>query len=59
MLQPTPRKGRTLTVNSSPRRQPDEILLELLERLAGATDFADVNVAAGIARNELLGVDEK
>jgi hypothetical protein len=40
------------------RRQPDEILLELLERLAGATELVDVNVAAGIARNELLGVEE-
>jgi hypothetical protein len=59
MLQPTQRKGHTLTVNSSPRRQPNEILLELLERLAGATELADVNIAAGIARNELLGIDEK
>jgi hypothetical protein len=47
-----------VAVNDSPRRQPDEILLELLERLAGATEIADVNIAAGIARNELLGVDE-
>jgi hypothetical protein len=47
-----------LAVNDSPRRQPDEILLELLERLAGATKLADVNIAAGIARNELLGVEE-
>jgi hypothetical protein len=38
-------------------RKPDEILLELLERLSEATGFADVNIAAGVARNELLGVD--
>jgi hypothetical protein len=46
-----------LAVNDSPRRQPDEILLELLERLAGATELTDVNVAAGIALNELRGVE--
>jgi hypothetical protein len=45
-------------VNESPDRQSDEILLELLERLAGATELVDVNIAAGIARNELLGVDQ-
>jgi hypothetical protein len=39
-------------------RPPDAILVELLERLAGATELADVNIAAGIARNELLGVDQ-
>ena len=47
-----------MTVNDSPRRQPDEILLELLERLAGATELVDVNIAAGIARNELIGVED-
>jgi hypothetical protein len=47
-----------LAVNDSARRQPDEILIELLERLAGATELVDVNIAAGIARNELLGVDD-
>jgi hypothetical protein len=39
-------------------RKPDEILLELLERLADATELVDVNIAAGIARNELLGLNE-
>ena len=38
-------------------RNPDAILLELLERLANATVLVDVNVAAGVARNELLGID--
>jgi hypothetical protein len=47
-----------MTVSDSPRRQSDEVLLELLERLVDATELADVNIAAGIARNELLGVDE-
>ena len=38
-------------------RKSDEILLELLERLSEVTELADVNIAAGIARNEMLGVD--
>jgi hypothetical protein len=40
------------------KRQPEEVLLELLERLAMAKELVDVNIAAGIARNELLGVEE-
>jgi hypothetical protein len=39
-------------------RDPDEILLDLLERLADATKLTDVNIAAGAIRNDLLGVDE-
>ena len=39
-------------------RDPDEILLDLLERLADATKLTDVNIAAGAVRNDLLGVDE-
>jgi hypothetical protein len=39
-------------------RKPDEILLELLESLASATELVDVNIAAGIALNDLNGVDE-
>ncbi len=42
---------------SAPRKAPDAILIELLERLAGATELAEVNIAAGIALNEMLGVD--
>ena len=38
-------------------RKPDEILLELLESLAHAAELIDVNIAAGIARNEMLGID--
>jgi hypothetical protein len=38
-------------------RKPDEIFLELLESLADATKLVDVNIAAGVARNELLGID--
>jgi hypothetical protein len=41
-----------LTVKTS-----DAILLELLERLADATELVEVNIAAGIALNELLGID--
>jgi hypothetical protein len=52
------RKGHTLDVNVSARRPSDEILLELLERLAAATELVNVNIAAGIARNELLGVED-
>lgn len=39
-------------------RKPDEILLELVESLADATQLVEVNTAAGVARNELLGIDE-
>jgi len=31
---------------------------ELLERLASAESITDVNIAAGIALNELRGIDE-
>jgi hypothetical protein len=31
----------------------------LLERLAFAKELVEVNIAAGVARNELLGIDEK
>ena len=33
-------------------------LVALLERLASAESITDVNIAAGIALNEVLGVDE-
>jgi hypothetical protein len=36
----------------------EQILTELLERIATAPSLAEVNVAAGIALNELSGVDE-
>jgi hypothetical protein len=51
--------GKVGAVASSAKavRKPDEILLELLERLAFATELVEVNIAAGAARNELLGVD--
>jgi hypothetical protein len=42
---------------SAPHKARDAILIELLERLAFATELVEVNIAAGIARNELLGVD--
>jgi hypothetical protein len=29
----------------------------LLESLASATQLVEVNIAAGVARNELLGID--
>jgi hypothetical protein len=35
----------------------EAIFLELLERLANAIDLVEVNIAPGIARNELLGID--
>jgi len=38
-------------------RTPGEILLELLESLAHATELVEVNLAAGVARNELLGIE--
>jgi hypothetical protein len=36
-----------------------EVLEELLARLARARDLVEVNVAAGIAANELAGIDEE
>jgi hypothetical protein len=36
---------------------PEETLLAFLERVTKATSLTDVNVAAGIARNEYLGLD--
>jgi hypothetical protein len=33
-------------------------LAELLERLATAQTITDVNIAAGIALNEVLGIDD-
>jgi hypothetical protein len=33
-------------------------LVDLLERLASAASITDVNIAAGIALNEVLRVDE-
>ena len=35
-----------------------EQLAAILERFASAQTVTDVNIAAGIARNELLGVDQ-
>lgn len=40
------------------RRSSEAILLELHERLSESTKLVDVNIAAGAARNELLGIDE-
>jgi hypothetical protein len=40
------------------RKDIETILLELLDRLGEAAELTGVNVAAGIARNELLGVEE-
>jgi hypothetical protein len=37
----------------------EQILSDLLQRIATAPTVADVNVAAGIALNELSGVDEE
>jgi hypothetical protein len=34
------------------------IILELLERLADARELVDVNIAAGIALQELADIDE-
>ena len=36
----------------------EQILAELLKRLTEASELTDVNVAAGIALNELRGVSE-
>jgi hypothetical protein len=46
------------SVPSTTRKTSSEILLELLERLANATMLVEVNIAAGVARNELLGIDD-
>jgi len=42
----------------NPERSPLVILENLLERLALATSVADMNIAAGIALNELDGTSE-
>jgi hypothetical protein len=39
-------------------RTAEQILRDLLERLASARELTEVNVAAAIALNELNGVDE-
>jgi hypothetical protein len=45
--------------NSIARRELDRReILELLERLAFAESLTDVNIAAGIALNALVGVDD-